>query len=269
MYGSNVKFLNSYSPIKEYASFNNLQNDIHLEQDSGIESGESKINLLDYVNFTLSDLSSDLEPHEVSKLDDKSHDFNSICEPHTSDFHIDLFRSIRSSSQSLAVPENINYERFPYCKTKKLDFCTVSDFKCLVNSSISSSVPLIKHENTLNAVEYKRRLIKVDFIHELKKMNCTSIISSILCYLSAEELCRASCVNKEWRNAILEDKNAKYRRSKFNEENILLLTGPSKVYKMLKFLLNVLLLLILIAVFLLISSFLCLMHILTHPVQET
>lgn len=56
---------------------------------------------------------------------------------------------------------------------------------------------------------------RVNFLTRLKKMNCERIISDLLSYLPAEDLCRMSCVDKTWRDVILEDVKANGRRREY------------------------------------------------------
>ena len=213
---NNAIVLNSCSPFKESIQ-NTLSENIHFmhdlspqvkfEQNINFESLSSiEVNELSELEFTSPTFGSQFELYGASQSseegqriqDNQCASFSSGCIP--SDSH---------SLNSLSADNDINYKLFDYVST---------------DSSYSNN---LKYESK-GAIIFSKR--KVDFIHELFERNCYSIISYILSFLSAKELCIASCVSKEWNKVILNDSKANARRQNLVTETSTFLNGPSKVF---------------------------------------
>lgn len=229
---SNFNALNSCSPIKE-SSVKNVSEifpsqydfyDIspHLRFDDHSDYGTVR-------NYSLSSV----EVNEFSELEFATSNFSSQNEmykstPSTSKTKEKFWPSSEAKNKNyisslVFADKDIAYKIFE-CKSNSLnsDRCTSTN-----NFADKSSLPK-DHANYWNAfTNFKQK--KTDFIHELNVRNCTLVVSQILSYLSAKELCIASCVNKEWNEVISSDSVGNARREKFIEERHLFLNGPLKV----------------------------------------
>lgn len=225
------KVFSTCSPIKEF-TFK------HPKNACFIVSKKSQIkNVHDYENITKSELLSNAEASELAGPDfspEELHTFKLGDFPIASDIYLqnsshDFSPDKENSFSFYSSPHSndIRYNLFPGCHSDDLAVSNLDYPKYSKNSSMS----MYQEENcekNSSPQKYSFKQTKIDFICEFRNKNCTSILSTIFSCLSPEELCRASCVSKDWNTTILNDKQSRSRKEKFIEQRTIFLTGPSK-----------------------------------------
>lgn len=231
---NNAVVLNSCSPIKE-STHVNLPENIHFMHGLSpqIKLGQN----LNFGSLMRDESLSSIEVNELSEFEFTSPTFSSQFElrkparssdeGHSSELYSSTgcTASTSKSLNSLSADNDINYKLFHYGSSDIPSSNNLRYHKCFENE-----LYVLRNSQkceSKSAAVFSRR--KVDFIDELLKRNCYSIISYILSFLSAKELCIASCVSKEWNKAILNDSKANAKRQNFVTERLTFLTGPSKV----------------------------------------
>lgn len=210
---NNAVILNSCSPIKESIQ-NTLPENIHFMHDLSPQvKFEQNLNFESLSNIEVNDLS-ELEFTNPTFSGQFNFDKVSLSSEEGQGLQDNQFQSyssgcIQSTSCSLSADHDINYKLFDYA---------------------SSDKPSHQKNESKGVAVFGRR--KVDFIHELFERNCYSLTSYILSFLSAKELCIASCVSKKWNRIILNDSKANARRQDLVTERLTFLNGPSKVKKL-------------------------------------
>lgn len=231
---NNAVVLNSCSPIKE-STHVNLPENIHFMH--GLSPQIKNLQNLNFGSLARNESLSSIEVNELSEFEFTSPTFSSqfeLCkaskssdEGHSSELYSStgFTASTSNSLNSLSADNDINYKLFHYVSSDKPSSNNLIYHKCFENELCA--LRNAQKCESKSAVIFSR--IKVDFIHELLQKNCCSIISYILSLLSAKELCIASCVSKEWNNAILNDSKANAKRQNLVTERLTFLNGPSKV----------------------------------------
>lgn len=182
-----------------------------------------KLNFLNLFYGKSSDVSTG-DSGIASSIDESVSDGDSLPVKETSQFIVDEncnFISLLNSDTGIELYQPSKY----ICKDHSHE---KHDSKCKRNTDASKKI-FRSYAISSDLFKSVQKSSKVDFLYELYIRNCSSIISDILSYLSAEDLRQANNVSKSWQDIVSSDRSANSRRTSYINNKKNAGRGPNKV----------------------------------------